>query len=46
MSEVSFMAYRDFFSRTAGIIVGALLLVIVLWTLYMVGPVAFERWGR
>lgn len=40
------MALSDFFSSTARIVVGGLLLVAVLWAVYMLGPTAVERWFR
>lgn len=37
-------APSQFFSRTAGSIVGALLLLILLLVAYEIGPIAIERW--
>ena len=35
-----------FFSRTAGFLIGALLLIVVLWAVFMLGPTAIDRWFR
>ena len=35
-----------FFSRTAMTVVGVLLLVVLIWAIYMLGPTALERWFR
>lgn len=35
-----------FFSRTAPLVIGALLLFAALGAVYMVGPTAIERWFR
>ena len=35
-----------FFSRTAPFVIGALLLFVVLGAVYLVGPIAIERWFR
>ena len=41
------MAYTfTFFSRTANVVIGALLALVLLWAVYMVGPTAIERWFR
>lgn len=34
------------FSRTATLVIGAALLLVVLWAVYMLGPTAIERWIR
>jgi hypothetical protein len=43
-SEVDVMAFPDFFSRTAGVAIGAVLLLIVLLGVFLIGPTAIGRW--
>lgn len=38
------MVTSGFFSRRAGLVVGLLLLVAVLWAMYRVGGTALDRW--
>lgn len=38
------MVTSNFFSRRAGVVVGALLLLVVLWAVYSVGGTALNRW--
>ena len=35
-----------FFSRTATTVIGVLLLFVLVWAIYMLGPTAVERWFR
>ena len=35
-----------FFSRTANLVIGALLVVLLIWAVYMLEPTAIERWFR
>lgn len=45
--EVAAMAPTfTLFSRTATLVIGAALLLVVLWAMYMLGPTAIERWFR
>lgn len=34
----------DFFSSSAEFVIGGLLLLLIAWVVYRVGPVALERW--
>jgi hypothetical protein len=38
------MFNRMFFSRTATPAIGLLLLAIIIWAIWMLGPTALERW--
>lgn len=40
------MTSANFFSRTAGTAIGGSLFLVLLWTAYMLGPTAIERWLR
>jgi hypothetical protein len=33
-----------FFSRNAGVVIGVLLLLIIIWVIYSLGPTALGRW--
>lgn len=35
-----------FFSRTATTVIAVLLLLVLVWVIYMLGPTALERWLR
>jgi len=35
-----------FFSRTASLVIGVLLVLVLMWAVYMLGPTAIERWFR
>lgn len=34
----------DFFSSSATFVIGGLLLVLLGWAVYRIGPIALERW--
>ena len=35
-----------FFSRTASLVIGVLLLLVLIWVVYALGPTALDRWLR
>ena len=35
-----------FFSRSATTVIGVVLLLVLVWVIYMLGPTALERWSR
>jgi hypothetical protein len=44
--ETMGMENNTFFSRTATTAVGALLLLVIIWAAWMLGPTAIDRWFR